>query len=96
MRPVFLASTLGTLLLALIYQPEWLSIFLTIGVILGAALGLVVMITGLVSLVARSNLSAMYTKPLPERKTLHRYLRVSTHFLAYFPYDIYRFVALVY
>jgi hypothetical protein len=38
----------------------------------------------------------MYTKPLPERKTLHRYLRVSNHFLAYFPCDIYRFVTMVY
>jgi hypothetical protein len=80
MRPVFLVSTLGALLLALIYQSEWLSTFLIIGGILAVTLGLAVLIAAHVSLVVRSNFPAVYTKPVPERKTIRRYLTVSTHF----------------
>jgi hypothetical protein len=83
MRPVFLVSTLGALLLALIYQSQWLSTFLIIGGILA------VLIAAHVSSVIRSNFPAVYTKPTPERKTIHRYLTVSTiFFLAYFLYFI--------
>jgi cytochrome c biogenesis protein CcdA len=78
MRPVFLVSALGALLLALIYQSEWLSTFLIIGGILAVALGLAILIAAHVSLVARSKFSAVYPKPTTERKTIHRYLMVST------------------
>jgi cytochrome c biogenesis protein CcdA len=89
MRPVFLVSALGALILALIYQPQWLSTFIIIGGILAVALGLAILIAAHVSLVVRSNFSTVYTKPTPEHKTIHRYLTVSTHFffLQYFPYS---------
>jgi hypothetical protein len=86
MRPVFLVSALGVLLLALIYQSEWLSTFLIISGILAVSLGLAVLITAHVSLVARSNCSTVYTKLTSERKLIHKYFTVSIHFLAYFPY----------
>jgi hypothetical protein len=80
MRPAFLVSALGALLLALIYLPDLLSTFLIIGVILAATLGVAAQITAHVSFGARSHFSSVYTKPTSERKTLHRLLMVSTNF----------------
>jgi hypothetical protein len=80
MKPVFVVSTLGALLLALVYKSEWLSTFFIIGGILALTLGFAVMVTGAVSVVTRSNSSTVYTKPTPELHALHKYLTVSPHF----------------
>jgi hypothetical protein len=80
MKPLFIACTLGALLLALIYQSEWLSTFLIIGGILAVTLGLGVLLTTYVSLVTRSNPSAVYMKPTPELEAMRKYLTVSTQF----------------
>lgn len=79
MKPVFIVSTLGALLLALICRSEWLSTFFIIGGILAFTLGLAVMVTAVVSLVTRSHSSTVYTKPTSELRALHKYLTVSTH-----------------
>jgi hypothetical protein len=78
MKPVFVVSTLGALLLALVYKSEWLSTFFVIGGILALTLGSAVVVTAVVSLVTRSNSSTVYTKPTPEIQALHKYLTVST------------------
>jgi hypothetical protein len=84
MRPVFLVSALGALLLAVIYLSEWLSTFLIIGGILAGAFGLASQIVHLVT----SNFPAVYTRPTPEHEAIHRYHMVSTHsLLQYFPYS---------
>jgi cytochrome c biogenesis protein CcdA len=80
MKQLFIVSTLGALLLALIYRSEWLSTFLIIGGILAVTLGLAILVTAHLSLVTRSNSSILHTKPTPELEAIHKYLTVSTHF----------------
>lgn len=80
MKPVFVVSTVGALLLALVYKSEWLSTFFIIGGILALTLGFAVMVTAVVPIVTRSNSSTVYTKPTPELHALQKYLTVSSHF----------------
>jgi hypothetical protein len=78
MKPVYiLMITLGSMLLALIYQSEWLSRFYIIGAILAVALRLANLN---VVHVVRSNSSTVYTKRTREHEAIHWYLTVSIHF----------------
>jgi len=80
MKPVFVVSTVDALILALVYESEWLSTFFIIDGILAHTLGFAVTATAFVPLVTRSNSSTVYTKPTPELHTLQKYLMVSSHF----------------
>jgi len=80
MKPVFVVSTVGALLLALVYKSEWLSTFFIIGGILALTLGFAVVVTAVVPLLTRSNSSTVYSKPTPELHVLQKYLTVSSHF----------------
>ncbi|KAJ4442220.1 hypothetical protein ANN_12086 [Periplaneta americana] len=71
MRPVFIASAVGAVLLSLIYNPEWLSMLFICAVVL--AVVVVFAVVGM-AVITRSNSSTAFSKPTPEHEAMHKYL----------------------